>query len=429
MRLNTIYKQYMILLLISSVLFLSGCQPQETPVVTIMPLLPSAPATQMTETKITETPAPTQAPAREDATLVPSATPSPSATTAMAFFPTLDHSRLILVPPANGYLYHGVYPGGKTGKEDDITPEDLASYESAVGKKAAWVYFSNNWGTSRSFPLETVVWIDQAGSVPFIRLMLRSNMEHFKQDSLFTLQDILEGKFNQDLTSWFNTAKSWGKPLLVEFGTEMNGEWFSWNAKWNGSFSTRHYGDPNEVDGVERFRDAYRHIVKLSRQVGCNNLLWVWHVNDTDSPDKPWNRLESYYPGNEYVDLLAVSVYGEQSPLSDGKPDFVKSLDTVYARLTKLTLDKPILLAEFGSDANNPFTDQVIWAESALNHLFADRWPNVIGFAWWNETWQNDDDPDHDTNMRVQDSPELLRLFRERFDTERLIEDLLIVAD
>lgn len=125
----------MILLLISSVLFLSGCQPQETPVVTIMPLLPSAPATQMTETKITETPAPTQAPAREDATLVPSATPSPSATTAMAFFPTLDHSRLILVPPANGYLYHGVYPGGKTGKEDDITPEDLASYESAVGKK------------------------------------------------------------------------------------------------------------------------------------------------------------------------------------------------------------------------------------------------------------------------------------------------------
>ncbi|MDH4180106.1 MAG: hypothetical protein OEV33_06305, partial [Armatimonadota bacterium] len=31
--------------------------------------------------------------------------------------------------PAAGKLYHGVYPGGTTGEEDDITREQVESYE------------------------------------------------------------------------------------------------------------------------------------------------------------------------------------------------------------------------------------------------------------------------------------------------------------
>ena len=54
-------------------------------------------------------------------------------------------------PPA-GKLYHGVYPGGITGEEDNITPADLSSYQATVHKTAAWVYFSDNWYRSRSFP-------------------------------------------------------------------------------------------------------------------------------------------------------------------------------------------------------------------------------------------------------------------------------------
>ena len=38
-----------------------------------------------------------------------------------------------LLPPPAGTLYHGVYPGGPSGDEDDITPELLAEYENAVG--------------------------------------------------------------------------------------------------------------------------------------------------------------------------------------------------------------------------------------------------------------------------------------------------------
>ena len=51
--------------------------------------------------------------------------------------------------PAAGHWYHGVYPGGITGEEDDLTLGDLHAYETAAGKTAAWVYFSNNWYRDR----------------------------------------------------------------------------------------------------------------------------------------------------------------------------------------------------------------------------------------------------------------------------------------
>ncbi len=43
----------------------------------------------------------------------------------------------IVGSPPDGQLYHGIYPGGPSGEEDDLTLDDLRSYEEAVGKTAA----------------------------------------------------------------------------------------------------------------------------------------------------------------------------------------------------------------------------------------------------------------------------------------------------
>ena len=50
-----------------------------------------------------------------------------------------------MASPPPGLLYHGVYPGGRTGHEDDLTPADVDAYEAASGARVAWIYFSNNW--------------------------------------------------------------------------------------------------------------------------------------------------------------------------------------------------------------------------------------------------------------------------------------------
>ena len=93
-----------------------------------------------------------------------------------------------IAPPPAGRLYHGCYWGGvgtdvRDPSEHDVTPADVARYEEAVGKKAAWIYFSDNWFESRSFPAAICHWIRDLGKTPYIRLMLRSDVDQKHSES------------------------------------------------------------------------------------------------------------------------------------------------------------------------------------------------------------------------------------------------------
>ncbi len=88
-------------------------------------------------------------------------------------------------------------------------------------------------------------------------------------------------------------------------------------------------------------------------------------------------------------------------------------MDAIYPRLAALSSDKPIVVLEFGVTKNNPLGDQAQWARDALTDITSSRWPRIVGFSWWNEHWQNDDNPAHDTTMRVQDNSDLASVFQE----------------
>jgi len=324
--------------------------------------------------------------------------------------------------PAAGKIYHAIFTGPTAatdwGEEDDVTLADLRSYEQHAGKTAVWVYFSHNWYQTRlggrGFPLATATWIRDAGSVPFIRLMMRSSEEQSVAEPTYTVDNIINGDFDTDLQEWGRAARDFGSPLIVEYGTEVNGQWFSWNGHWNGGGTVDGYGDPSEPDGPERFRDAYRHIIQIARDEAASNITWVFHVDTNDFPDEDWNRLENYYPGDDWIDWIGVSVYGAGDPLDDECPSFSDSLDELYPRLTTLAPDKPLAVLEFGVTSSNPLCDQAAWADSALRDLISFRWPNVMGFSWWNESWQNDDDPAHDTHMEIEANPALAAVFQNR---------------
>lgn len=332
---------------------------------------------------------------------------------ALAALCTGEEARRVLAPP-EGRLYHGVYPGGKTGEESDITPEDQEAYERAVGHRTAWVYFSHNWYAGRSFPHETAEWIRARGSVPFVRLMLRSNDEENYEEREYSVEAILGGKFDDDLRAWARGAIDFGTPLLVEWGTECNGEWFSWNGTWHGAGKTDGYGDPERPDGPERFAAAYRHIVETMRGAGADNLTWVFHLNAEDHPGDGWNGFEEYYPGDDVVDWVGVSAYGPQTPMEDEASPFRAMMDPAVARIEKMARGKPIIALEFGCAAGSKAARPERWAGAALDDLLSRRWKSIIGFSWWNERWENDDVRAHDTTMRVQDIPELAAAFRTR---------------
>ncbi len=201
--------------------------------------------------------------------------------------PPADEQMPRIASPPAGKLYHGVYPGGQSGEEDDITRADVQSYVDTVGQDVAWVYFSHNWYKSRAFPRATAEMIRNAGAVPFIRLMLRSSAEQNVAEPLFTLDAIIAGEFEADLDAWGVAAREFGTPLLVEWGTECNGEWFPWNGAWNGADATDGFGDPDTPDGPERFVAAYRHIAARIR-AGATAINSV--LSFTAIPALPWRR-------------------------------------------------------------------------------------------------------------------------------------------
>jgi beta-mannanase len=249
-------------------------------------------------------------------------------------------------------------------------------------------------------------WIRDLGKIPYVRLMLRSDVDQRHREKKFTLQKIIAGEFDEDLRAWARDAKNFGSPILIEWGTEPNGDWFSWNGKWNGGAR----------EGPARYIAAYRHIVDLMRAEGADNLQWVWHVNWLDVPEKDWNRFENYFPGEAYCDWVALSAYGPTTPMmTDGTESLAFKVREAYPRLVKIAPGKPIIIAEFGCDLHNRHVNAASWAKGALDDLFSNRWPSVIGFCWWNEGWQNDDRKKHDTDMIILHDAELTRVFRDEF--------------
>jgi hypothetical protein len=305
--------------------------------------------------------------------------------------------------PAPGMLYHSVFPGSAVdpGSEDAISSSDLAAYEAAVGHRVAWVYFSHEWAHGEAFPFATAAWIRAQGSVPFVRVMMRSVAETGRTtvEDKYSLASIVSGQHDAALEAWGDEASRFTTPILAEWGTEMNGDWFPWNGLHNG-----------RVKGTALFRAAYQHIVAAVRQRGARNVIWAFHVNGDDQPTAAWNRFEEYYPGDDWVDWIGISAYGAQSP-GGPCPDFVTTVDAAVARIMAMAPRKPIFVFEFGttSNARRCAPNAAAWAGRALDALVGGRWPAVRGFSWWNERWETGRSV---TDMRVQNAPAIAQVFR-----------------
>ena len=212
-----------------------------------------------------------------------------------------------LIAPPDGSIYHAAYPEFR-GSEDHVQTGFITHFESLVGKRIAWAYFSNNWFKGIQFPQTAVDRVRAAGTVPFIRLMPRSGFRENHADKTYTMQRIINGEFDGQLAAWGQAAAAQPGPLLVEFGTEVNGQWFPWNGKWNGGAVTTGFGDPSAPDGPERFRAAYRHVHDVITAQGAGNITWFFHVTATSYPNKPWNSIANYYPGDDVVDLSLIHI-------------------------------------------------------------------------------------------------------------------------
>jgi len=131
-------------------------------------------------------------------------------------------------------------------------------------------------------------------------------------------------------------------PVLWRPYHEMNGNWFWWGERV-GQYST-----------AAIYKQIYDRLVNYHK---LNNLVWVWNV---DRPGTPIRKFSNFYPGNDYLDILSLDVYGS---------DFNQAY---YDSLVALSNGKPINFGEVGQpplptilDKQPLWTSWVIWAGMA----------------------------------------------------------------
>jgi len=307
------------------------------------------------------------------------------------------YSQTKVLPPDSG-IYAGAFPDmGST--EDSVTKYRISEYINLTGHIPMWICFSNNWINGIKFPIKAVNTIADFKAIPYIRLMPRHDWTMGRRDPVYDLDYIIDGNFDDDLIKWAEDAKKYGKPLLVEFAPEMNGNWFPWSGIFNG-----------KKRGSEKYIKAHRHIVDLMKDEGAFNITWMFHVNAVSDPKLNWNEMRDYYPGDDYIDWIGMSIYGSQKPGSDFT-DFIKVFQSAYWEMEKISLKKPLAIAEFGVIEDPPKGNKSKWLREAFETILSGFYPRIKAISYWHSLFDNEDGSI--SNMRLDSTPDVLAVYKE----------------
>jgi hypothetical protein len=315
------------------------------------------------------------------------------------------HGAIKLLPSSG--VYHSAHPD--FGPRDDaVTAERVRAFTSLSGGKIVWAYVSFHWDRGVKFPVDACRVLNAEGVAPLVGMMPWSTLKQGVGEKKYTLDRILAGEFDAELKSCADDAASLGFPVMMEFGPEVNGSWFPWNGAWNGRDSDE-YGQKNYPDGPERFRDAYRYIVRVFREAGALNVTWVFHIASDGSPKEEWNSASYYYPGDEWVDWIGVSLYGRLHGNEPAMP-FDDIMSKIYPGLCALSPTKPLALLELGVSDSGIAGDKPNWIRGAMTSVASGRYPRLRAVSWWNKINRPDG---RRSTLEINSSKESLEAYRE----------------
>jgi mannan endo-1,4-beta-mannosidase len=206
------------------------------------------------------------------------------------------------------YAITGVYPGlwgGDFLYEADSIAARQTMIDAAVAQWNAGTLVTLMWHEAPPTMDEPCSWDD-----------IQTPLTADQWNELVTDGSDLNGRWKSELdiiVPYLQQLKSAGIPVLWRPLHEINDGW-SW---WGGTPQT-----------AELWRITYEHLVTDS---GLDNLVWVWSVKDSDTD------LATYYPGDDYVDVLALDPWVNGTATGDW-----------YQRLLSMAGDRPVALAEVG---------------------------------------------------------------------------------
>lgn len=167
------------------------------------------------------------------------------------------------------------------------------------------------------------------------------------------------GEYDRVIKKYSNWAKSINRPIYLRIGYEFD-------------------GPHNELE-PEEYVKAYRKIVDVIRAKGADNIAFVWH-SYAAPPFKDY-PLSAWYPGDDYVDWVGISVFGHAYRGNDFGPHCNRVLQ--FAKQHK----KPVMIAE--SNPINGIDNKSIeawndWFVHFFNFTYS---KNIKAISFINEDW------------------------------------------
>ena len=193
-----------------------------------------------------------------------------------------------------------------------------------------------------------------------------------------SLAAIAAGHYDRYLRTYAEAVRSFVRPVILSFGHEMNGTWYSWGAG---------HVRPST------FIAAWRHVVQVFRSEGTSNVTWLWVVSSFNLAGAP---LRQWWPGAAWVAEVGIDGYYYRK--SD---TFASVFGTTIVSVRSFTTE-PILISETAvAPAAGPGKIAGLFAGVRANHL--------LGLVWFDKAQH---DPPVHLDWRLENNPAMLAAFR-----------------
>lgn len=240
----------------------------------------------------------------------------------------------------------------KWGAYVGYSDADLATFEKTIGKlvdmRGVFVNWNDPFPTSFSS-------LKNTGKTLVIYWELYG----------VTLDSILAGESDDYIKKFGEAARAYGGPVILAPLHEMNGNWDPWGG-------TVGNNTPQKVVTTwQRIVDKFG-----ARQ----NVKFAWAVNNISVPNTKENAITVYYPGNNYVDFVAVDGFNFADPW--------QSFDEVFGEALQLLskYQKPIYILSMATAEGER---KATWIKDAIE-VQMPKYPLLKGFIWFQENKERD---------------------------------------
>lgn len=219
------------------------------------------------------------------------------------------------------------------------------------------------WSRRGDFPARDASRVVRAGAVPELTWEPWDPARGVDQPA-YALDRIARGEHDAYVRRWARQVRAWGRPIIIRFAHEMNGDWYPWAEGVNGNEAGDHAA-------------AWRHVVGVFRRAKVRNVTWSWSANVPYPGSTP---IRSLYPGDAYVDRVGLDGYnwGNTQSWSTWQ-SFGELFGPGLAQLRAVSR-RPLHVDETAAPSRSG-GDKAAWIANMWDWL--DAHPEVRGVTWF----------------------------------------------